>query len=99
MDRDRGLDVAAHAARRYLAGVGDRPVWPQMGEDELRQRLAVGLADEGLDPAVVVEELAAGADPGLVATAGPRYFGFVIGGAPPAALGAGRAPGGGGAAR
>jgi glutamate/tyrosine decarboxylase-like PLP-dependent enzyme len=88
MDRDRGLDVAAHAARRYLAGVGDRPVWPPMGEDELRQRLAVGLADEGLDPAVVVEELAAGADPGLVATAGPRYFGFVIGGTLPAALGA-----------
>ena len=36
MDRDRGLDVAAAAARRYLAGVGDRPVWPRMGEDELR---------------------------------------------------------------
>jgi len=88
MDRDRGLDVAAQAARRYLAGVGDRPVWPQIGEDELRERLAVGLADEGLDPAVVVEELAAAADPGLVANAGPRYFGFVIGGTLPAALGA-----------
>jgi glutamate/tyrosine decarboxylase-like PLP-dependent enzyme len=88
MDRDRGLDVAAAAARRFLAGVGERPVWPQMGVDELRARLAVGLADDGLDSAVVVEELAAGADPGLVATAGPRYFGFVIGGALPAALGA-----------
>jgi len=39
MDRDRGLDVAAAAARRFLAGVGERPVWPQMEVDELRARL------------------------------------------------------------
>jgi glutamate/tyrosine decarboxylase-like PLP-dependent enzyme len=88
MDRDRALGAAADAAARFLDGVGERRVWPEMAEDELRERLAVGLADDGVDPAVVVEELAAGADPGVVATAGPRYFGFVIGGTLPAALGA-----------
>ncbi len=36
----------------------------------------------------MVHELAEGADPGLVATGSPRYFGFVIGGALPAALAA-----------
>ena len=56
--------------------------------DELRKALAVPLPDEPVDPAKVVHELAEGAEPGLVATGSPRYFGFVIGGALPAALAA-----------
>ena len=36
----------------------------------------------------VIEHLAKAIEPGLVATAGPRYFGFVIGGSLPAALAA-----------
>ena len=85
---DRVLGVADRRARRYLSELPDRPVREAASVDELRRRLDRELPDTGEDPVAVVEELADAAEPGLIATAGPRYFGFVIGGALPAALGA-----------
>jgi glutamate/tyrosine decarboxylase-like PLP-dependent enzyme len=56
--------------------------------DELRSALGVALGD-GRQPALqVIEELVAAADPGLVGTQSPRYFGFVIGGGLDAAIAA-----------
>ena len=55
---------------------------------ELVQALGGPLPEEPRDPQVVIEDLAAAADPGLVATPGPRYFGFVTGGSVPAAVAA-----------
>jgi glutamate/tyrosine decarboxylase-like PLP-dependent enzyme len=88
-------DTAAllrHVAERsidYLDGVGDRPVGRPVASAQLRQGLMDGpLPDHGEDPRVVVDALIAGADPGLVASAGPRYYGFVVGGSLPAALAA-----------
>ena len=85
---ERVLEVADERARRYLAEVPDRPVREKAGLEELRKALDRKLPDEGEDPAKVVEELAEAAEPGLIALGNPRYFGFVIGGTLPAALGA-----------
>src|SRR6185295_1424906 len=83
------LDAAYAAAVRYLDGMQERPVGAR-SLDAARFRSALGgpLPEAGEPPAQVVERLAREADPGIVATAGPRFFGFVIGGSLPAALGA-----------
>jgi glutamate/tyrosine decarboxylase-like PLP-dependent enzyme len=82
------LDEAHRLATHFLDGVAARPVARPGGHDSVLGRLGIPLPEEGEEPAAVVRELALGADPGLVASNGPRYFGFVIGGAMPAALAA-----------
>src|SRR5688500_12902094 len=81
---DDALGRAAGLARGWLDGLADRHVGPAGDPDDLRRPLP----EHGEDPATVIEELAAAAEPGLVASAGPRYFGFVTGGALPAAVAA-----------
>ena len=82
------IERALHHAQAYLASLAERPVGPPVDPAALRAALGLELADDGVDPEVVIDELVAGADPGIVASAGPRYFGFVTGGALPAALAA-----------
>ncbi len=85
---DDALSRAAALARTFLAGAADRPVGIPIARSTLRERLGGPLPEHGEDPADVLENLAEAADPGIVGTAGPRYFGFVVGGALPAAIGA-----------
>jgi glutamate/tyrosine decarboxylase-like PLP-dependent enzyme len=75
-------------AERFLASLPDRPVSPPRTYDEIRSALDGPLPEKGEAPERVIDDLVAAAEPGIVATAGPRYFGFVVGGALPAALAA-----------
>jgi glutamate/tyrosine decarboxylase-like PLP-dependent enzyme len=74
------LHWAAAAAAEYRESLAERPVAAPAGLDELRAALGGPLPSGPTPPVQVLDELVAGAVPGLVATAGPRYFGFVIGG-------------------
>jgi glutamate/tyrosine decarboxylase-like PLP-dependent enzyme len=87
-DWKRPLGEAFDQALAYLEGLPGRPVPGRAGLAELRAALGGPLPERPLDPREVVAELATAAEPGVVATAGGRYFGFVVGGATPAALAA-----------
>jgi glutamate/tyrosine decarboxylase-like PLP-dependent enzyme len=80
-------DVAARAAG-FLERLPERAVAPAAGAEELREALGGPLPGGPRDPRLVVAELARAAEPGLMATPGGRFFGFVIGGSLPAALAA-----------
>ena len=79
---------AAAVAAAYRHGLGDRPVRAEASLDELRAAFARPLPDGPLPADRVLDELVAAADPGLVQTAGGRFFGFVIGGSYPLAVAA-----------
>ena len=87
-EHSQALDAAHKTATAFLESLPTRPVWPRATYEQLRAAFDAPLPQHGSDPASVVEELAVLADPGLVASAGARFFGFVVGGAMPAALAA-----------
>lgn len=86
--RAAALDRAHEHALSWLATLGERPVPARATPDEVALALGRELPERGTDPADVVDLLAAGCEPGLVAMPSGRFFGFVIGGTHPAALAA-----------
>jgi len=87
-DRRALLRQTADLAADFLDGIATRPVHAVASHDELVASMGGALPERGEAAGEVVDHLASIADPGLIASAGPRYFGFVIGGSLPAALAA-----------
>src|SRR5918996_694687 len=80
------LQRAVELIAAYREGLPAAQVAPISSRGGLAAALAQALPEDPSPPEAVIEELVSGAQPGLMASAGPRYFGFVIGGSMDAAL-------------
>ncbi|MCU1514467.1 MAG: pyridoxal-dependent decarboxylase [Microbacteriaceae bacterium] len=82
------LDRARELSMEWIDSVPGRPVAPSKDVDEMKAVFARAVPEGGTDAIAVVEELAALAEPGIMAMPSGRFFGWVIGGTLPASLGA-----------
>ncbi|GAC1634616.1 MAG: aminotransferase class V-fold PLP-dependent enzyme [Candidatus Acidiferrum sp.] len=82
------LQLAAERGIRYADAVHDRHLAPTNDATAALGRLHEKFPDVPTDPKQVIELLDEIGSPATVAMTGGRYFGFVIGGVLPAALGA-----------
>jgi glutamate/tyrosine decarboxylase-like PLP-dependent enzyme len=87
-DRDALLADAGERARRYLYGIAERSVVPAPEAVASLEQFDFPLPGKGLDASQVLGLLDDVGSPGTVTSAGPRYFGFVTGGALPVAVAA-----------
>jgi len=82
------LQSAAERSIRYLADLGNRPVAPDPGATKHLHQLDEPLPVTSMDPEQVIQILDDRCTPATMAMAGPRFFGFVIGGSLPVTLAA-----------
>jgi len=88
MQDDHPLSRAFVHAGEFLSEVAERPVCAAASLEELRNRLYRPIADEGVPDGRIIDELVADTGDGLLSSVGGRFFGWVIGGALPAAVAA-----------
>ncbi len=89
MDESEFFRAVAERGIAYRQSLGDSKVTPTATPDELRAALGGPTPEHGADPATVVNQMADAVEAGgLMGMGSGRFFGFVIGGALPAAFAA-----------
>jgi glutamate/tyrosine decarboxylase-like PLP-dependent enzyme len=87
-DMKQLLSATLERSLAYLDSLDDRPVAPRPAAVERLSAFDVPLQQQPIPPADVLKELDELGSAATMAMAGPRFFGFVIGGSLPAALAA-----------
>lgn len=85
----QALERAAKHAAEYVANVPNRRVSPDPRDIAALSGFDEAVPQQGCDAAAVIDQLHALGSPATVATTGGRFFGLVVGGSTPAAMGAG----------
>jgi glutamate/tyrosine decarboxylase-like PLP-dependent enzyme len=81
MSNLRGLLLTtAERVARYREAVSEHRVEPDVDVERFRATFGGSFPTQGADAEAVIQELVAAVEPALMASAGPRFFGFVIGG-------------------
>jgi glutamate/tyrosine decarboxylase-like PLP-dependent enzyme len=87
-DERKILERVLEEATGFLDGLPSRRVAARTDVEGVAAALRRPFPEEGAEPMEVIEELIAGAEPGVVAMPSGRFFGWVIGGVLPATLAA-----------
>jgi glutamate/tyrosine decarboxylase-like PLP-dependent enzyme len=82
------LEQALRHSLNHLGKAKDGPVGAAATLAQLRARLGRPLAEDGMAPAQVIDELVRDVEGGIVNSTCGRFFGWVIGGTLPAAMAA-----------
>jgi glutamate/tyrosine decarboxylase-like PLP-dependent enzyme len=85
---ESALNAAVQHAIEHVSPSNDRSVGATASLESLRAKIDVPLNDAGIDSVRVIDELVHSVEGGIINCAGPRFFGWVIGGALPSALAA-----------
>lgn len=82
------VSIATECAKEYVSGIHSRRVFPNETSINNLSKFEEALPLSTSDASEVIRQLHEYAAPATVATTGGRYFGLVVGGATPAAMGA-----------
>jgi glutamate/tyrosine decarboxylase-like PLP-dependent enzyme len=89
MDADDAvLDHAAASARRWLSSLDERRIPAEGTAEDAAARLGTVLPERGSPAVQVLDRLTAAVEPGLMASASGRFYGWVMGSTFPAAIAA-----------